>query len=437
MKNANTKQQETFDTFIGHVKKFKNGESYNQVFSLIGSAGTGKTWLTANIIKELIDLNVQVAMTTPTHKALSVVRKMLKSNGIAEEDSNPGTIHNFLNLKLDYGFGDDGNADNVSSKPKLKINKYNECLKYVDVLLVDESSMISEELYNITLSILGDRCKIILFVGDQFQLKPVEGGENIIYNHPDIIHFELTQTVRQKEGSSIIEKANEIRDYIKYGNYPANVYNLFINTPEISIVEESRFLPIYFENEEDKVLGSYTNKMVDQYNNYIRYVDTNELEYLSNKDTVIFQKPYSNTSGEVVFQNGEEVVIQSTKKVFDDKNSLWYWRCKGDFRMFNVLDPESESDYKLKIKELADAANRAKGYDKRNAWKKFFQLQSRFGFIKYKYASTLHKLQGSTYNSMYFDMRDLTMFYKRDPDNVLRLIYVAITRASDNLIILK
>ncbi len=438
MKDANDKQLEIFNKFMEYAKQLTEKDKIpeHKIFSLIGSAGTGKTWLTANIIKELLNNKLSVAMTTPTHKALGVITEMLESNNIYEEVTK-ATIHSFLNLKLDYGFGDDGSADNVSVKPKLKINKFNECLQYVDILIIDESSMISEELYNITMSILGDRAKMILFVGDQYQLKPVEGGENIIYNHPEIVHFELTETVRQKEGSSIISKANEIRDYIKYGNYPASIFNLFTETDEIKLIKEADFLPIFFEDEMKKMTGCYTNKMVDQYNKYIRYVVTGELEYLADDDYVVFQKPYSNASGEVIFQNGETVQIQSTKKVTDLSTGFQYWRCKGNYRMFNVLDPISQGQYKDKLDELVEVAKVAKGYARSNAWKAFFKLQTRYGLIKYSYSSTLHKLQGSTYESMYFDMRDLGSFYRRDPDNILRLIYVAITRASDKLYILE
>lgn len=433
----NTGQKFIFDDIIKNAKAFKDEEYFDKKLSLIGSAGTGKTWLTAKLIKELINMDISIAMTTPTHKALSVIKEMLKENDISEEDAIPSTIHHFLNLKLDYGFGDDGSADNVSSKPKLKINKHNECLAYVDILFIDESSMISEELYNISTSILGDRCKIIIFVGDQFQLKPVEGGENIIYNHPEIKHYELIETVRQKKGSSVINLANRIRDYIKIGNYPHSIIDEFKSEEEIQILTDAEFLPTYFENKNKKIIGAYTNKMVDEYNKYIRYIETKSLEYLIEGDIIVFQKPYSNSTGEVVFQNGQEVAIESTKKVLDEKSNLWYWRCKAQGRLFNILDTDSETDYKLKIKELADKANLAKGYDKRNAWKAFFKLQTRFGFIKYSFASTLHKLQGSTVNSMFFEMRDVLRFYKNDPDNTLRLIYVAITRTSDKLFILK
>lgn len=436
-KGANEKQLEAFNGIVSAAMTLKDdGSPLNKIYSLVGSAGTGKTWILTQIIKEVLSQGIKVAMTTPTHKALSVVTDMLDEAKIVDPNLITGTIHYFLNLKLDYGFGDDGSADNVSTKPKLVINKFNECLQYTDLLIIDESSMVSEELYKLTMEILDDRCKMILFVGDKYQLLPVEGGENIIYDHPEIMHYQLTETVRQKEGSSIIEKANEIRDYIKYGNHPNNIFELFHATDEIKLLQESEFLPDYFENEHVKMIGSFTNVMVDQYNTYVRYIDTKELNYLAANDEVVFQKPYSNASGELIFQNGETVEIQSTKKVFDDKNSVWYWRCKGNSRMFNVLDPESTTVYKDKLKELLDYAKTQKGYAKSNAWKAYFKLLNRFGIVKYSYASTLHKLQGSTTESMYFDMRDLKRFYSRDKEGVLRLIYVAITRPSLKLHIL-
>lgn len=437
MKDGNIGQQEAYKVFINNINLFISGELYKNVFSLTGSAGTGKTWWTSQLIRELLNLDLTIAMTTPTHKALQVVEGMLTKDNINILECNTSTIHNFLNLKLDYGFGDDGSADNVSTKPKLKINKFNECLKYVDVLLIDESSMVSEELYNLAISTLGDRSKIVLFIGDQYQLTPVEGGENIIYDHPDVVHMILNETVRQKEGSDIIIKASQLVEMIKYKKYPAEVYTLFEQSESFNLVQESEFLPTYFEDETDKIIGSYTNKMIDQYNKYVRYVVTKELEYLAEEDEIVFQKPYSNAKGDVIFQNGQSVIIQSTRLTQDKSTGLWYWRCKGDYKMFNILDPSSEQTLKEKLDELSTVAKRANGYDKSKAWKAFFKLQTRFGIIKYAFASTLHKLQGSTCTTIYFDMRDLISFYRRDPDNVLRLIYVAITRPTDKVNILK
>ncbi len=436
MDDFNKKQKEIFNDFIHNVELLKENKLENKIFSLIGSAGTGKTWLTSKIIHEILNIGLEVAITTPTHKALGVISKMLQKEKI-EEKVLQSTIHHFLNLKMDYGFGDDGSADNVTTKPKLVFNKFNMCLQYVDVLIIDESSMISEELYNLTLKVLDDRTKMILFVGDQFQLLPVEGGENIIYNHPDIVHYELTETVRQKADSSIIKKANEIRDYIKYKQYPANIYDIFQNTDEIVIRQESEFLPYYFEDPSEKMVGSYTNKMVDQYNEYIRYIELNTFEYLTDDDEIVFQKPYTNSMNEVIFQNGEQVKIQSTKLVEDISTGVWYWRTKANGRLFNILDPNSKTRHHDKLQELLETAKLMKGKNRSAAWKAYFKLLNRYALVKYAFASTLHKLQGSTVESMYFDMRDLGKFYRMDPDNTLRLIYVATTRPSNTLNILK
>ncbi len=435
--NANDGQLLIFEDMLKHIKELKeNGSSEQQIFSLIGSAGVGKTWLMSNIIKLITFMDLSVAVTTPTHTALGVAEDMIEKANIKYGQTHLSTIHSFLNLKLDYGFGADGSADDVSLKPRLVPNKFKECSVFVDVLFIDESSMVNADLYQLTLDVLNDRTRMIIFVGDEFQLKPVEGGDNIIYSNPEIIHYELTETVRQKEGSSIITYANYFRDCIKQKYYPPTINGVFNNTEEIQLLNDSEFLPLYFEDDDSKKIGAYTNGMVDQYNSYVRYMETKQLEYLIPGDRVVFQKPYSNAQGVLIFQNGEEVVVESAKKK-TDLNGLTYWRCKGMEQFFNVLDPSSQTEFKDKLDILLNDAKMASGKARSNAWKKFFKLQTRYGSIKYAYASTLHKLQGSTKENIYFDMRDLGKFYRIDPDNVLRLIYVAITRASKTVFILE
>jgi hypothetical protein len=138
-----------------------------------------------------------------------------------------------------------------------------------------------------------------------------------------------------------------------------------------------------------------------------------------------------------VFQNGEQITLEKVKLIMDASNGLMYWRCYANEKPINILDPQSYPAYQEKLKVRLDFAKKAKGNDKRKAWQDYFKLKGRYANVKYSFASTIHKLQGSTYNDMYFDMRDLEYFYSKDKDNVLRLIYVAITRASNCLYILK
>lgn len=246
----------------------------------------------------------------------------------------------------------------------------------------------------------------------------------------------LTKTVRQKEGSDIIKKANELVNMIKSKQYPVSLEGMFQQSDHFDLVSHNDFLPNYFECDQNKIVGSFTNEIVDKYNNYIRYIEKNVLEYLVEGDEIIFQKPYSNAKGEVLFQNGQQVLLERVKLTQDQTNGLWYWRCKANRQMISVLDPSSKDAYKLKLDQLAESAKKAQGFDRSKAWKAFFKLQTKYGEIKYPFASTLHKLQGSTCGVIYFDMRNLPYFYSKDPDNVLRLIYVAITRPTEKVVIL-
>lgn len=447
---ANTKQLTIFSSVTSNILV---GNEYNQVlYSLRGSAGTGKTWLVAQLIKELKSKKISIQMCTPTHKALKVVRDMLKSIGLSNSDVEVSTIHSFLNLKLDYGLDD---LNNIEAKPKLVANtsSYNENMRSVDLLILDESSMVNDELFQLILNVVGDRVKYVLFVGDAFQLKPVEGGENSLFDNPMITHYELTDTVRQKENSIIIHKSNEIRDYIITKNYPKTINDLFITEGEIEVITiTEEFLVKYNENADDrtKMVGAYTNTVVDQYNAYLRYLktytkvtDPEDMPYLIVGEEIVLQSPYTNSNNDIVFQNGEEIKLKTAKLMEDPITGLMYWRCKSDGkfmeqRMLNILDPQSYDDFKEKLEiKLNLAKAETDLLKKRDCWKDYFKFMNKYADVKYNFASTIHKLQGSTYTDMFFDIRGLDRFYKYDPDNILRLVYVAVTRASDNLYILK
>jgi len=453
LEDANILQNFMYTSFINNVESYKKGESFNNLYSLRGSAGTGKTWLTSKIIKRITEMGLSLCISTPTHKSLAVVKDMLLDSEFDISEIALQTIHSFLNLKLDYGL-DNGNNSESGNKPKLIENTRNKCLISVDILLIDESSMINEELYNLVLRTLNNRSQIILFVGDEFQLKPVEGGLNPVYFSSDVLQYELTETVRQKGDSSIILLANKIRDYIKFGNYPQNISGLFTEeTEHIKFLNTQTFLPNYFSNEAtDLMVGSYTNKVVDEFNNYIRYVKIKEkeelkipggtelnggLDFLVYGEELVLQEPYANSQGEVIFQNGETIQLEKTYSDIDINHGLEVWRCVAEGRRFAILDPDSHDKYNEILDQKLEAAKFEKGYNRKKAWVQYFKFKNRYAKVKYTYSSTVHKLQGSTYIDMYSDIRDLDFFFKLDPENTLRLLYVSITRPSEKLYILK
>jgi exodeoxyribonuclease-5 len=63
-------------------------------------------------------------------------------------------------------------------------------------------------------------------------------------------------------------------------------------------------------------------------------------------------------------------------------------------------------------------------------------LKGAFANISHAYAMTVHKAQGSTFDTVLIDWDDLQVAARRDPVQAARLMYVAVTRAASNVCIL-
>ena len=85
--------------------------------------------------------------------------------------------------------------------------------------------------------------------------------------------------------------------------------------------------------------------------------------------------------------------------------------------------PKRHSDAKALLKRLA----------KKKEWVDFFSIKETWLDLRPSYASTVHKSQGSTYETTFIDMSDIGKC--RIPSDVARMVYVAITRASQQVII--
>ena len=90
--------------------------------------------------------------------------------------------------------------------------------KNLDILIVDESSMIGTELYEYILEeIEKGNVGTVVFVGDPNQLLPVSGSSQTIFKLKN--QYKLTEIVRQAKGSYIINLADKIKNMIENENY--------------------------------------------------------------------------------------------------------------------------------------------------------------------------------------------------------------------------
>lgn len=150
-------------------------------FKLGGYAGTGKTTIIKFIIAELCK-KYPIVVCAFTGKACNVLQR----KGVSAQ-----TMHSLM-----YDVEVDDKTGEVTFNKK--------CILFPELIIIDEASMISTDLYNDLLSF----DKKYLFVGDPGQLEPVGDNPNLMAK-PD---FVLSKIHRQAESSPIITFATQIRN---------------------------------------------------------------------------------------------------------------------------------------------------------------------------------------------------------------------------------
>ena len=282
--------------------------------SLNGSAGVGKTFVASKLIESFLNKKYKILLTTPTHKSLSVAKYMINSNEI---QVNAKTLQSYLNLRLDTDFY---KGTKVFKRDK-KQDQY-DYEKDLDILIVDESSMISSELLKfIEEDLEQDKVKTVLFIGDQYQLPPVDEGSNGVALLPK--QYALTEIVRQAKNSYIKVIANEIKNCIRDQRYTP-VPEIFDSAkyPQLEIFyDEKDFLEDFTKtpgwDKNKNVITSYTNSQVDEQNRLIRYrywqdKGVEAVDSIIAGDTLIFNESY-----DMKFKNSEIVTVTKAEKHFD------------------------------------------------------------------------------------------------------------------------
>ncbi|ABJ90745.1 exodeoxyribonuclease V subunit alpha [Buchnera aphidicola] len=144
----------------------------HNLFFLLGGPGTGKTNIIAYLILILIKISkkkIKIQLTAPTGKAVNKltqsIYKILKKKNIQKNEKKmipkEGiTLHKLFKIQKET------NKNNA---------KYIKRKKKIDILIIDESSMISLNIMEIILTCIKKKTKII-FVGDVYQLPSVETG---------------------------------------------------------------------------------------------------------------------------------------------------------------------------------------------------------------------------------------------------------------------
>ncbi len=214
-----------------HQKLAIKNALLRNIFFIIGGPGTGKTYILTYLILILIKAEkkkINIKLTATTGKAAIKLTQSIylilkkKLVGKKEKLSFPKTgttLHQLFNIKKDERPGHDNNQE-----------KY----KKIDVLIVDESSMIDLNLMSVIATRIALKTKVI-FVGDIHQLPSIEVGsvlQELCDHKPDFEKKKkwkkniavLTKKYRFKKNSGINTLIQDIENE-KY----KNIYKIYKN----------------------------------------------------------------------------------------------------------------------------------------------------------------------------------------------------------------
>ena len=406
-------------------------EAYNRVYDrlargerftgLRGYAGTGKTYLVSRLVEQLLDEDCAVTVCAPTHKAVQVLSEELGDAPVQMQ-----TLHSFLGLRLNPT--EEGEYELVAEEER----DFTE-----GVVIVDEASMIGREEW----SHIEDAPFWVqwLFVGDPAQLPPVNEEPSPALDVPgptlETIH-------RQAADNPILELATKIRTGAdgRFGSKFEDGKGVAVtrNREEfLDSVLRTFDTEAFAEDATHARMLAYRNKTVRRYNREIRAerygADADrfvEGEWLVGTETWFHD-------GVQRLTNSEEVrVKKATVDTFeaDDQSEWTVWELKvrtpgrGLTRTVHVLHEDEFERYEERLER-----RREKAQDDPSKWDRFFELREQFARVDYAYATTVHRAQGSTYDTVFVDHRDVRVCRGDERD---ALLYVAVTRPSRRLALL-
>src|SRR6266403_2898280 len=196
--------------------------------TLKGSAGTGKTTITNEFIKQC-KFKYGVVVSAPTHKAKKVIERATNLKSF--------TIQKLLGLRPNTDLDNfDINFPQFDSGAETEI-------QYFKLLIIDEASMLNTDLYDLICKEANRYNVKVLFIGDALQLPPInEIASKAITDVKNI--FELTVIVRQKDTNPLADLLIALRNDILDNTKNRNIlyrYRILIDKYNKKIIADQLF----------------------------------------------------------------------------------------------------------------------------------------------------------------------------------------------------
>ncbi len=386
----------------------------NENFMIIhGAAGSGKSTLIEYLIKAVeaqkkmyalllrkqVDKSeFEVMLSATTNQAAAVLKK------ITGMDAR--TVHSIMKLTVTY--------HPKTGKPCIKKKRDYKKL-YNKLLIIDEASMINDELFEIIKETAASS-KVVM-IGDQYQLAPVQQNHSIMETL-QCTRATMNQVMRNQ--GNIMHAGAAYRETVETG-----IFKPIMKTPEIIHADgptfqkriDQAFLDPNYTTSKAKVL-TWTNDRVHEYNAHIRgilgYPDVFTVgeDVITNNPIMLGSYHWSVDSIVTITEVGDLQLINGVPgRMIQINNKA------------SSFTPDNPTIYKNYMNTLANA----------NKWAEYYAIKETWFDLRPTYSSTVHKAQGGEYDTIFIDLEDIGRC--NTPSDVARMMYVSISRSKKQVVL--
>lgn len=420
---------------LSELIAFANPASDADAFLLTGAAGTGKTSLVQALTAHLQARDMPFRIAAPTARAAQVIA--------SKTGMEARTLHSLIYL-----------AEPLPNGPGVNLTLKSIRLDRPVLYIVDEASMISDEVpgsdfFVSAEPVLSDfvrfmraahpQCKV-LFLGDVYQLPPVGSLLSPALDADylrkrlqlRVREAELTQVLRQREGSVILDNAAALRECFRSGQPFKMVQCEHLASQDEAVrAYASRFDP---QRMDAVALIAFTNKDVNRLNEQVRQRLGFGPAPLSAGDVVVLDANRWSRTGSLF--RGETGIVEQTGQVEEFAGLR--------FQQLTVAFYANGDKVRVQAPALLDVLESEKGGLDRKTENRLYSevMRTNAAFrrskdpaddphlsalrLRYGYAITGHKAQGGEWDCVI-----LHPYYRKDD---YRWLYTSLTRARKELL---
>jgi len=407
-------------------------------FTLTGGPGSGKSYMIREALSRTSMYMFDRSAAAVAHAAKNVISE-------AFDHSIPCyTVAQWLGMRVSYS--DTGEI--IFKRDKKSVAK----LKAYKLAILDEASMISDELYDEIMQIVINHGIKLITIGDVSQLSPVKQEHDSKFF--DKIDAELTIPMRFT--GPIADLTKIYRDEIESINngYSGNIFALNEGTSRKDAYNKELDSGYYFKNniyELVKQVGdevksnptnlnfsrmlAYKNSTVDLLNRNVRkYIYGDNLKQFE-KGEIVISKGGFTVNKQTIIHNGKLLRVETTMPINGPFNiPCISIKFKNFDTQVNVVVVEYSPYAVQQYNNIKDNLFKNAKRDPKQ-WVYYYEFINSFAYFDYAYSLSAYKSQGQTLTNVYVMEGEIMQVKPLTLKQKFQALYVAMTRASKNLYI--